>query len=115
MGRPKSEHGWHPSRRRPHASTFFITHLVAAYFGLKPLGPKELFFQMPDRSLQQVKRPFARVFLTIAALDSVRLMVARDLPDEGRAKAFKRVSLKARPNEGGLLAHSQTLRATKGT
>ena len=72
-------------------------------------------FQTPARSNLQAKRSFVTVLLAIAALDSVRLMVARDWSDEGCAKAFKRVSLKTRPNKGGLLAHSQASSATKET
>ena len=57
----------------------------------------------------------ATVLLTLAAWDFVRPMVARDSSDEGRAKAVKRVSLKARLNKGSLLAPSQALNATKET
>ena len=47
---------------------------------------------MPANSLQQAKRSFVTVLLTIAALYSVRLMVTRDSSDEDCAKAFKKVS-----------------------
>ena len=70
---------------------------------------------MPARSLQQAKRSFVTVLLTIAALDSVRLMVSRDPSDEDCANSFKRVSPKARHNRGGFLAHLQPLNATKET
>ena len=56
---------------------------------------------MPARSLQQAKWSFVTVLLTIAALYSVRLTVTRDSSDEDCAKAFKRVSLKARPDKHG--------------
>ena len=48
-------------------------------------------------------------------LGPVRLMVARDSSDEGCAKAFKRVALKARPNKGSLFSQAQALNATKET
>ena len=70
---------------------------------------------MAAGSLQHVKQSFATVLLTIAALDSVRPMVAGHSPGEDCAKAFNRVSLKARLNKGGLLAHSQACSATKET
>ena len=70
---------------------------------------------MPANNLQQAKRSFVTVLLTIAALYSVRLTVTRDSSDEECAKAFKRVSLKAHPDKGGLLAHSQALNAAKET
>ena len=51
----------------------------------------------------------------IASLDSLPLMVARTSSDEGCAKAFEKVSLKARPDKGGVLAHSLAFSATNET
>ena len=68
---------------------------------------------MPASSLQHAKRSFVTVLLTIAAFYSVRLTITRDASDEDCTKAFKRVSLKAHPDKGGLLAHSQALNAAK--
>ena len=68
---------------------------------------------MPAR--KQDKRSFVTVLLTIAAWDSVRLMVASSPSDEDCPESFKRVSLKTRPNKGDLLAHSPALNATKET
>ena len=70
---------------------------------------------MPASSLQQAKRSFVTVLLTIAAIYSVRLTITRESSDEDCTKAFKRVSLKAHPNKGGLLAHSQALNAANET
>ena len=62
---------------------------------------------------QHAKRALVKVLLTIAALYSVRLSLTRDAPDEDCIKAFRKVSLKAHPDKGCLLAHSQTLNAAK--
>ena len=70
---------------------------------------------MPASSLQHAKRSFVTVLLTIAAFYSVRLPITRDASDEDCTKAFKRVSLKAHPDKGGLLAHSQALNAANET
>ena len=65
-------------------------------------------------SRQQAKRSFVTVLLTIAALDSVWLMVARDLLDEACESSFKRVLLKARPNKGSLPARPQRYQGNLG-
>lgn len=64
---------------------------------------------------QAAKRSFVKVLLSIAALYSVRLTLTRDSPDEECIRAFKWVSLKAHPDKGGLLAHSQALNTAKDT
>ena len=61
----------------------------------------------------QAKRALVKVLLTLAAVYSVRLTVSRDSPDDEVLRAFKRVLLKAHPDKGGLLAHSQDLNAKK--
>ena len=57
---------------------------------------------------QQAKRAFVKVLLSIAALYSVRLRLTRGSLHDVRIKAFKKLSLKVRP-EGGSLARAQLL------
>ena len=57
---------------------------------------------------QQAKRAFVEVLLSIAALYSVRLQLTRDSLHDVCTKAFKKLSLKVRP-EGGSLARAQLL------
>ena len=53
--------------------------------------------------------PFVKVLLSIAALYSVRLQLTRDSLDDVCTKAFKKPSLKVRPDKGSSLAHAQLL------
>ena len=53
--------------------------------------------------------PFVKVLLSIAALYSVRLQLTRDSLDDVCTKAFKKLSLKVRPDKGGSLARAQLL------
>ena len=62
---------------------------------------------------QHTKRALVKVLLAIAALYSCSLELNRDSPDEVVNKAFKKVSLKAHPDKGGLLKHAQALNAAK--
>ena len=52
--------------------------------------------------LQQAKRAFVKVLLTIAALCSVRLELSRNSWDEACNKAFNKLSLKVHTDKGGL-------------
>ena len=54
----------------------------------------------------QAKRAFVKVLLSIAALSAARLQLTRDSLDNVCAKAFKKLSLKVRPDKGGSLAHA---------
>ena len=56
---------------------------------------------------QQAKRALVKVLLTLAALYSLRLDVARESADDVVTRAFRRVALKVHPDKGGLLAHAQ--------
>ena len=56
---------------------------------------------------QRAKGALVKVLLTLAALYSVRLDVARDSADDTVTKAYKRVALKVHPDKGGLLEHAQ--------
>ena len=58
---------------------------------------------------QQAKRAFVKVLLSIAALSAARLQLTRDSLDDVCAKAFKKLSLKVRPDKGGSLARAQLL------
>ena len=64
---------------------------------------------------QQAKRALVKVLVTLAAFYSVQVTVSRDSGDEELLKAFKRVSLKAHPDKGGLLEHAQALNSAKDT
>ena len=58
---------------------------------------------------QQAKRAFVQVLLSIATLYSVRLQLTRDSLHDVCTKAFKKLSLKVRPDRGGSLARAQLL------
>ena len=68
---------------------------------------------MAAGSPERAKRALVKVLLTIAAVYSVRLTLTRDSSDEDCIKAFRRVSLRAHPDKGGLLAHSQAINSAK--
>ena len=56
---------------------------------------------------QQARRALVKVLLTLAALYSLHLDVARDSADDVVTRAFRRVTLKVHPDKGGLLEHAQ--------
>ena len=70
---------------------------------------------MPASGPQQARRALVKVLLTLAAFYSVRVTVNRDSSDQEVLKAFKRVSLRAHPDKGGLLEHAQALNSAKDT
>ena len=58
---------------------------------------------------QQAKRAFVKVLLSIAALSAARLQLTRGSLDDVCTKAFKKLSLKVRPDKGGSLARAHLL------
>ena len=55
------------------------------------------------------KRALVRLVWTLGTLDSVVVDVTRDSTDDEVKKAFKKVFLRAHPDKGGSVEHSQQL------
>ena len=68
---------------------------------------------MPVSKAGAAKRAFVKLLLTLATFYGLALTVTREAPDAEFRKAYKRVSLKAHPDKGGTLEHSQSLNAAK--
>ena len=66
---------------------------------------------MPS-AVDAAKRELVKVLRELAAKYTVALSLTRESPDKDVTKAFRKVSSKAHPDKGGLLADFQKLSAT---
>lgn len=64
---------------------------------------------MAASALQVAKRALVKLLLTLAVFYSLRLEVSRDSADQVVVKNLRKLLLKAHPDKGGSVAHTQQL------